>query len=97
MYNDKLIKQSRTLDSLFVGDLTILYLYLTKYLHLSLDIYNEDTKRAGFDFMGEHFMPKLRDIRTFVKGSIKCMYDGKKWILNVLLILVLKKKIMKNI
>lgn len=44
---DKLCQEERTVDSIFVDQLTVLYLYLTKSIHLKLFIMNEDTKRAG--------------------------------------------------
>lgn len=73
---DKLCQEERTVDSIFVDQLTVLYLSLTKSIHLKLFIMNEDTKRAGVDIIVEHFIPELERLRIFVMGSIKSMSEG---------------------
>lgn len=70
-------KESSNADYYFVEDLIMLYLYLTKSIHLQFDLRNEDTKRAGVDIIQVDLKESLKEFRIFVLGSIKSMFDGK--------------------
>ena len=73
--DEKFHQKGDILDSFFVKNLVMLYLYLSEAIHLNFNVMDRNTKRAGIELIIEHLSPRL-DFCTFVEGSIKSMSEG---------------------